>query len=125
VSRARHRISGKEFEQFVEQALESLPPEFQQLLENITVIVEEEPTDDDLEEHELADDEELLGSFRGIPRTLAAPDMLPALPNCVAIFRGPILRCADSREEAIREIRNTVIHELGHYFGLDDASMPY
>lgn len=51
--------------------------------------------------------------------------MLPILPDQIAVFRGPILRVAGSRRAAIREIRDTVIHELGHYFGLHDDEMVY
>jgi predicted Zn-dependent protease with MMP-like domain len=51
--------------------------------------------------------------------------MLPMLPDQIAIFRGPILRIARDRDNAIHEIRDTVIHELGHYFGLDDHDMAY
>jgi predicted Zn-dependent protease with MMP-like domain len=51
--------------------------------------------------------------------------MLPMLPDQIAIFRGPILRVARHRGEVVQEVRDTVIHELGHYFGLADREMPY
>ncbi|HYC89077.1 MAG TPA: metallopeptidase family protein [Thermoanaerobaculia bacterium] len=51
--------------------------------------------------------------------------MLPMLPDQIAIFRGPILRVSRNRHEAIHEVRDTVIHELGHYFGLHDDDMAY
>lgn len=121
----RWSVSSAEFEEVVEQALQSVPRQFQELLENVAVIVEDEPTDEDLDEHEMDDDSELLGSFRGIPRTRMTTDALPMLPNRIAIFRGPILRTTGSRGEAVQEIRKTLVHELGHYFGLDDAGMPY
>jgi predicted Zn-dependent protease with MMP-like domain len=94
------------------------------LLDNVAVVVEEEPSDDDLE---VLDDPqgELLGLYRGIALTRRTHDMLPMLPDQIAIFRGPILRIARSRHEAIHEIRDTVIHELGHYFGLHDDDMAY
>ena len=134
-----------EFERLVEEALAELPEEFAKLLQNIAIVVEEEPTEEDLEllEDEWEDDEfeeddddggeddadpasdELLGIYRGIALTDRTFDMAPALPDQIAIFRGPILRVSRSRREAIREIRETVIHELGHYFGLDDHEMPY
>ena len=50
---------------------------------------------------------------------------MTSMPDQIAIFRGPILRLARNREEAVAEIRDTVIHELGHYFGLDDEEMSY
>ena len=118
------RISATEFESLVEEALHELPPQFSSLLANIAIVVEEEPTDDDLE---LLDDEdgELLGIYRGVALTERTHDMLPMLPDQVAIFRGPILRVTRTRREAVEEIRDTVVHELGHYFGLDDDDMAY
>ena len=122
-------ISPREFESLVEEALAKLPKRFAALLENVAVVVEEEPTEDDLDEvFEDEDDEgddELLGIFRGTPLTHRRHDDLPSLPAEVAIFRGPILRIARDRREAIQEIRETVIHELGHYFGLGDDEMVF
>jgi predicted Zn-dependent protease with MMP-like domain len=107
-------ISEREFEVLVGQALDELPPRFAELLENVVVLIEAEPSEDDLD---LLDDDrdELLGIFRNEP----------PLPDQVVIFRGPILRTARTRREIEREIRDTVIHELGHYFGLDDEGMAY
>lgn len=107
-------ISPSEFEELVASALDHLPAQFAELLQNVVVLVEPEPGDDDLEMLE-DDDDELLGIFR----------TQPPLPDQVVIFRGPILRIARTRREAEREVRETVIHELGHYFGLDDEGMAY
>lgn len=117
------RISRREFEQLVEQALGELPQRFAALLDNVAVVVEEEPGDDDLD---LLDEggNELLGIYRGVPMTERSYDSI-RLPDQIAIFRGPILRVARTRGEAVHEIRDTVIHELGHYFGLDDEEMSY
>ena len=117
-------VSPSEFESLVEEALANLPPEFAELLENIAVVVEEEPSSDDLQ---LLDgpQSELLGVYRGVARTVRTYDMLPTLPDQIAIFRRPILRISRTRHQAIHEIRDTVIHELGHYFGLDDHDMAY
>ncbi len=117
-------VSPADFDRLVEQALAELPPEFERILDNVVVIVEEEPSDDDLELVE-GDNSELLGVYRGVARTRRTHDMLPMLPDQIAIFRGPILRVADNRHGIVREVRNTVIHELGHYFGLHDHEMPY
>jgi predicted Zn-dependent protease with MMP-like domain len=115
-------IPPDEFDALVEEALRSLPREFADLLENVAIVVEEEPSDEDLDEtcdHDHGedddDDHELLGIYR----------VIPPLPDQVAIFRGPILRIARNRKDAVREIRDTVVHELGHYFGLEDDGMIY
>jgi len=117
-------LSRAEFERVVEEALTSLPPQFAELVDNVAVVVEEEPSDDDLE---LIDEEggELLGIYRGVARTRRSFSMLPMLPDQIAIFRGPILRVTRNRDHALRQVRETVIHELGHYFGLHDADMVF
>ena len=117
-------ITRSEFVSLVEQALAGLPPQFSKLLENIAVIVEEEPSDEDLDLLE-DDDGELLGIYRGVALTERTHDMLPMLPDQIALFRGPILRVARTRNEVVDEVRDTVIHELGHYFGLSDDEMVY
>ncbi len=116
-------VSQKEFQDLVADALDGLPEEFMELLDNIVVMVEEEPTPDDLGMVE-DEGEELLGIFRGVPLTEKSWEMTD-LPSQIVIFRGPVLRCCRTREEAVEEIRETVIHELGHYFGLEDEEMPY
>ena len=105
-------ISLNEFEALVGEALDALPEEFLDLLDNVVVVVEEEPSEDDLD---LTGEDEILGIFR----------VEPPLPDQIAIFRQPILRLARNKREAVNEIRDTVIHELGHYFGLDDHEMVF
>ena len=120
-------IPPREFERLVEEALAHLPPQFADLLENIAVVVEEEPSGEDLDL--LGDDrdeyDELLGIYRGVALPHRTHNMLPTLPDQVAIFRGPINRVSLTRRDAMRQIRETVIHELGHYFGLHDDDMVF
>ena len=118
------RISPEQFESFVEEALASVPPQFRRYLDNVVVAVEEEPTDDDYDETDTPDDEELFGIFRGVPY-FERGSMVSSLPAQIAIFRGPILRTCDTRGEAVQEIRDTVVHEIGHMLGLGDEEMPY
>ena len=88
------------------------------------IAVEEEPTDEDLEcDAGDEDDSELLGIYRGVALTERTHDM-PLLPDEIAVFRGPINRVARTRSEAVEEVRETVIHELGHCFGLDEDELP-
>jgi len=114
-------ISYPEFERIVEEALDSLPKQFAGLVRNVAIVIEEEPSDDDREA--LGENEELLGIYRGIPLT-GRGRYDPLLPDEIALFRGPIGRIARTREEAVAEVRATVVHELGHYFGLDDEDLP-
>ena len=116
----------EEFEALVEKALDELPPEFGERLENVVVVAEDEPTVDDLRTVGLdPEEDDLLGLYRGIPLSERDSLLLGELPDHVAIFRGPLVRMCRSRRELIREIRDTVVHELGHHFGLSDEEMPY
>ena len=118
------RISDREFESYVEEALGSVPAVFRKYLDNVVVAVEDEPTDEDYEETDTPDDEDLFGIFRGAGY-FERDAMVSSLPAQIAIFRGPILRECETRGEAVREIRDTVVHEIGHMLGLEDGEMPY
>ncbi len=123
---ASGHLTRAEFEQVVSEALQSLPKRFADLVQNVAIAVEDEPTIDDLENVEGNADggTELLGIYRGVALTERTHDM-PLLPDEIAVFRGPINRVTRTRNEAVQEVRETVIHELGHYFGLDDDEMPH
>jgi predicted Zn-dependent protease with MMP-like domain len=118
------RLSPRDFEACVEEALASVPAAFRKYLDNIVVVIEEEPTDEDFDETDTPDEDELFGLFRGVPYFDRDTAVSP-LPAQIAIFRGPILRCCPTRGEAVREIRDTVVHEIGHMLGLGDEEMPY
>jgi predicted Zn-dependent protease with MMP-like domain len=114
-----------EFERLVEEALSEIPREFLDLVSNIAISVEDEPTGEDLADADAEGETELLGIFRGIATTDQSWSLSGELPGEVVLFRGPFLRTCSSREEIIEEVRDTVVHELGHYFGLGDHEMPY
>jgi predicted Zn-dependent protease with MMP-like domain len=120
-------VNPTEFERLVEEALDSLPERFAALLDNVVVVVEEEPHASDLDVLNHGHDpghSELLGIYRGTPMTRRTYDSF-RMPDQIAIFRGPILRVSRTRIDAHRQIRETVIHELGHYFGLSDEEMVF
>jgi predicted Zn-dependent protease with MMP-like domain len=122
-------LTRAEFERVVSEALDSLPKRFADMIENVVIAVEDEPSDEDLEsledEGDAGGDDELLGIYRGVALTDRTHDDTPFVPDEIAIFRGPINRIARTRSEALHEVRETVIHELGHYFGLGDEEMPH
>ena len=122
---ARRYLTRAEFERVVSEALKSLPKRLADLIENVVITIEDEPTNDDLEriEGDADGDSELLGIYRCVALTERTHDM-PLVPDEIAVFRGPINRVTRTRHEAVQEVRETVIHELGHYFGLDDDEMP-
>ena len=118
------RINRRVFQELVREALTELPDEFAAAMKNVAVVVEEEPTAEELESLGLDPSlDDLFGLYQGVPLPERGPDA-PALPDRIAIYRLPILWACETRAEAVAEVRTTVIHELGHYFGLDEDELP-
>lgn len=106
------------FEQQIEQVIARLPERFREAARNIQIIVEEEPSPELLAGDD--SDEPLLGLYVGTPLPDRSFGEVPALPDRIYIFRRPLERMSRSRKELREQIRITVLHELAHYFGLDD-----
>jgi len=128
--RPRLRLTEEEFEAVVEEALGSLPEELAELLDNVFVTIEEEPSEEDLasfvdDDPDDPDRGEIFGLYLGVPLTERDTFYAGALPDRIALYRGPLLRACTSRREAVEEIAKTVLHELGHYFGMEEEDMPY
>ncbi|SLN04450.1 hypothetical protein FM106_28195 [Brachybacterium faecium] len=113
------RISREDFEEAVDDALDSLPEKIARAIAeaNVVILVEEEPTT------EQSGGTELLGLYEGIPLDKRSVFQGYALPDRIFIFRGPLQRHAASREQLVEQIAVTVLHELGHLFGLSDARL--
>ena len=119
-----YRISGEHFFALAEQVLRELPAEFSDCLMNITIQVEDYPTDEDIRITG-ARREHLLGLFRGIQYLQKGGffDMPQALPDRIVLFQRNIEDICSSEEELIEEIRITFFHEVGHYFGIDEEDL--
>ena len=119
-------VSPKEFESWIKEALAELPARFATLAEEVSIVVEEEPSAEVLKDLELESEDDLLGLYQGVPIDHTS-FFQPAgeLPARIAIYRGSILRLCRTKAEVIQEVRDTVVHELGHHVGLDDDEMPY
>jgi predicted Zn-dependent protease with MMP-like domain len=109
-------MSRERFEAAVGDALDAVPAEFLDLLDNVVFLVEDEPYDD------LEGD--CLGLYEGVPQTERGWDVgAPVLPDRITIFRGPTLRMCASAEEVVDEVAITVVHEIAHHFGIDDERL--
>lgn len=103
------------FEQMVAEALDSLPPWVSERLENVEVLVEDEPPQDE---------PDLLGVYEGVPLTERGLDYTGVLPDRVTLFRSTIeAEAGDDGEELKRVIRDTVTHEMAHFFGISDERL--
>lgn len=107
-------LSPADFDDLVGQALDEIPAELAALIENVVVLVEDEPP---------ADDPELLGYYDGYALTERPANHSGALPDRILLFRGPLLRMCDDIEELLDEVRITVVHEVAHHFGIDDRRL--
>ena len=110
----------QEFEQLVAAVLDALPQQFRQYMRNIAVVVEAAPCRALLEEMELWPDHTLLGLYQGVPLPERGHSYGNVLPDQISIFQQPIEALYCTPEKIKAAVRETVIHEVGHYFGLDD-----
>src|SRR6266480_3940741 len=104
-------MTNEEFEKVVRQTIQSLPKEFLIQLDNVEVVIEDYPPHN----------EPLLGLYRGVPKTGRIGYF--ALPDKITIYKEPLLRISRDEEEAKENIKNTVLHEIGHHFGLSDEEL--
>lgn len=107
------------FEQLVAEAIESLPERFLSNLQNVVIIVESRPSREQRAYHGLTPGETLFGLYEGVPMTERG-SYAPPMPDKITIFQRPLEQACDSEEQLIKEIRNTVAHEVAHFFGIDD-----
>ena len=113
-------MTRREFVRLVQQAYQQVPPQIQQSLRNVDIAVEEWPG---LEDMELAGGEAtLFGLYVGVPLPERHGGQ-PELPDRIIIYRRPILRSCSTRRQALREIRVTLLHEVGHYLGMDEGDL--
>ncbi len=113
-------MTRRDFEQRVADALAGLPRRFRRAMSNIAIIVEDEPSPDLLEEMEIDPPDTLFGLYHGTPLTERSWAQGPTLPDRILLFQGPHEREAEDEDDLIASIAETLIHEIGHYFGLSE-----
>ena len=119
------RVSKDEFSRIVEQALSGLPQQFQEFLEEVPVQIEMRPGKRMLRELGLADDELLMGLYQGanlMNRSELEGRGTPR-PNHILIFQEDHEAICNKREDLVEEVRKTVLHEIGHHFGMSEADL--
>jgi predicted Zn-dependent protease with MMP-like domain len=107
-------MSTERFEELVADALDTVPPQFLKLLDNVVVLVLDQPADGN---------PRLLGLYEGYPLTERSHAYGAVLPDRISIFRKSILRISHSEEDVVAQVRVTVIHEIAHHFGVSDARL--
>jgi predicted Zn-dependent protease with MMP-like domain len=112
-----------EFERHVAAALASIPRRFRKAMQNIAIVVEDEPSADLLAEMEIEPPDTLFGLYQGTPLTERTWGFGNALPDRVLLFQGPHEREAEDEDDLVVTIGETLIHEIGHYFGLSEEEI--
>jgi predicted Zn-dependent protease with MMP-like domain len=116
-------VTRRQFEALVDKALRKLPKNFRQRISNIAVVVEDWADAETLAEMGIDPPDTLYGLYRGIDLTRRDSSYGNVMPDVITIYQGPIEEDAADEQEMAEIVRETVVHELGHYFGLDDETM--
>jgi len=111
------------FERLVAEALTDIPDEFRRAMRNIAIIVEDEPSPQLLVEMDIQPPDTLFGLYQGTPLTERDATFGNALPDRILLFQGPHEREAEDHEDLIVSIAETLIHEIGHYFGMSEEEI--
>ena len=112
-----------EFERHVQEALAIIPLEFRQAMKNLAIIVEDEPSRELRAELELEGGDTLFGLYQGTPLTERTSYYGNSLPDRILLFQGPHEREAADDDDLVGSIGETLIHEIGHYFGLSEEEI--
>ena len=112
-----------DFETLLRQAVDVLPGMFRDALRNVAIVVEDWPPDWLLEELGVPPEETLYGFYHGIPLPERSVQDSGTLPDKISIYRGPLEEDFRDSGELARQIRTTLLHEIGHYFGLDEEDL--
>jgi predicted Zn-dependent protease with MMP-like domain len=106
--------SRAELDDFIQEALDSLPSDIRRRMSNVEIVIEEEPPAG----------QPLLGLYQGVPLTRRGSSYGAVLPDKITIFRGPLVRLYGHDPETLRrEVRRVVLHEVAHHFGISDERL--
>jgi predicted Zn-dependent protease with MMP-like domain len=116
-------MTRNEFRKLVDEALESIPANFRDAMQNIAIVIEDEPTPEELADVGVAPPDTLLGLYQGTPLTERQWAHGNVLPDKITLYQGPIEDSSEDDEDIVVAIGETLIHEIGHYFGLSEEEI--
>ena len=111
------------FRTLVAEAIDTIPPRFAEEIKNVAIVIEDVPDDSLLEEMDMGPEDVLLGLYQGTPLPERRWDHGNALPDKITLFQGSIEEDCETEDEIVVAIGETLIHELGHYFGLSEEEI--
>ena len=116
-------MTRNEFRKLVDEALESIPAQFRDAMQNIAIVIEDEPTPEDLADVGIEPPDTLLGLYQGTPLTERQWAHGNVLPDKITLYQGPIEDSSEDDDDIVVAIGETLIHEIGHYFGLSEEEI--
>jgi predicted Zn-dependent protease with MMP-like domain len=116
-------VTREKFERLVEEALQMIPTHFRDEMRNVAVVVEDEPSDELLDEMEIPEEDTLFGLYQGTPLPERGWAHGNALPDRISIYQFPIEDACESDDDVRACVAETVIHEFGHYFGMSEEEI--
>ncbi|HEX6323678.1 MAG TPA: metallopeptidase family protein [Vicinamibacterales bacterium] len=116
-------MTREDFEQYVKEAVATIPPRFRQAVKNLAIVVEDEPSAELLDEMEIEPPDSLFGLYQGTPLTDRTWGYGNTLPDRITLYQFPIEDASENEDDLVVCIGETLIHELGHYFGLSEEEI--
>jgi predicted Zn-dependent protease with MMP-like domain len=116
-------VQRRAFDALVADALAGIPREFRKAMSNLAISVEPEPSPDLLAQMEIEPPDTLLGLYQGTPLTERTSQYGNTLPDRILLFQGPLERASEDEDDLVVAIGETLIHEIGHYFGLSEEEI--
>lgn len=116
-------MTRNEFRKLVDEALESIPAQFRDAMQNIAIVIEDEPTPEELADVGIEPPDTLLGLYQGTPLTERQWAHGNVLPDKITLYQGPIEDSSEDDDDIVVAIGETLIHEIGHYFGLSEEEI--
>ena len=117
------KVSKSDFEKLVEEAIADVPEPFAEFLEEVPIEIHTRPSVKLLREMGMEDDELLMGLYRGVDRTRRSVEDSGRLPDVIYVFQEDHELVCDSRRQLVAEVRKTVLHEIGHHFGMSEEDL--
>lgn len=115
-------MTDEEFEKLVAEGIDRLPMHILAKLKNVAIVIEDSPTKEQQETHDLGGADTLFGLYEGVPQTERGMEFV-LMPDKISIFKKPILATYVDPEDVRECVANTVWHEVAHYFGMDESEV--
>jgi predicted Zn-dependent protease with MMP-like domain len=113
-------VDRKAFENLISQAIDELPEKFRTKLQNVAIIVEDYPSEELKRQMDISEDDTLFGLYEGVPLTQRGYFDQPLYPDRILIFQKALEDECDTTDELKEELKTTLVHEVAHFFGMDD-----